>query len=221
MVRHERRQIALDVDDNLGVPLRIDPAERLETAVGAGGLIVPRPPRPAAGFFHSLHDRGRIGGDHHGTKLGRLRPAQNVHDHRLSGDFGERLARQPGRGHAGGNENKNLSHRFQRTGIVLIRVARTAANRLIVRRLPYAGSHSAMNSFEINKILGALLGTCLVLVATHIASGAIFAPETPAKPGYLIEVKAEQPAGGAAAAAPAATPIATLLASASTERGAN
>ena len=78
-----------------------------------------------------------------------------------------------------------------------------------------------MNSFEINKILGALLGTCLVLVATHIASGAIFAPETPAKPGYVIEVKAEQPAGGAAAAAPAATPIATLLASASTERGAN
>jgi cytochrome c len=78
-----------------------------------------------------------------------------------------------------------------------------------------------MNSFEINKILGALLGTCLVLVATHIASGAIFAPETPTKPGYVIEVKAEQPAGGAAAAAPAATPIATLLASASTERGAN
>ncbi len=31
-----------------------------------------------------------------------------------------------------------------------------------------------MNSFEINKILGALLGTCLVLVAMHIASGAIF-----------------------------------------------
>ena len=31
-----------------------------------------------------------------------------------------------------------------------------------------------MNSFEINKILGALLGTCLVLVAVHIASGAIF-----------------------------------------------
>ncbi len=35
-----------------------------------------------------------------------------------------------------------------------------------------------MNSFEINKILGALLGTCLVLVAMHIASGAIFEPET-------------------------------------------
>src|SRR5580704_13119436 len=78
-----------------------------------------------------------------------------------------------------------------------------------------------MNSFEINKFLGALLGTCLVLVATHIAAGAIFAPETPAKPGFIVEVKAEAPAGGEAAKAPAATPIATLLASASADRGAN
>ena len=31
-----------------------------------------------------------------------------------------------------------------------------------------------MNSFELNKILGALLGTCLILVAMHIAAGAIF-----------------------------------------------
>jgi cytochrome c len=77
-----------------------------------------------------------------------------------------------------------------------------------------------MNSFEINKILGALLGTCLVLVAMHIASGAIFTPEPPAKPGYVIEVKQEQPQGGAAQAAPAEAPIETLLASASPERGA-
>jgi cytochrome c len=77
-----------------------------------------------------------------------------------------------------------------------------------------------MNSFEINKILGALLGTCLVLVAMHIASGAIFTPEPPAKPGYIIEVKAEEPQGGAAPAAPAEAPIETLLASASPERGA-
>jgi len=49
-----------------------------------------------------------------------------------------------------------------------------------------------MNSFKLNKILGALLGTCLVLLAVHIASGAIFAPQVPAKPGYVIEVKQEQ-----------------------------
>jgi cytochrome c len=77
-----------------------------------------------------------------------------------------------------------------------------------------------MDSFEINKVLGALLGTCLVLVAMHIASGAIFTPEPPAKPGYVIAVKEEQPAGGAASAAPAEQPIEALLASASADRGA-
>jgi cytochrome c len=74
-----------------------------------------------------------------------------------------------------------------------------------------------MNSFEINKVLGALLGTCLVLVAMHIASGAIFTPEQPAKPGYEIAVKEAPPQGGAA---PAEVPIETLLASASLDRGA-
>ena len=78
-----------------------------------------------------------------------------------------------------------------------------------------------MNSFELNKLLGALLGTCLVLVAMHIAAGAIFTPEKPAKPGYEIAVKGEQPPAGGAPAAPAAVPIANLLASASPERGAD
>jgi cytochrome c len=76
-----------------------------------------------------------------------------------------------------------------------------------------------MDSFEINKILGALLGTCLVLLAVHIASGAIFTPTVPAKPGYEIAAKEEQPAQ-AQAAAPAAQPIETLLASASSDHGA-
>jgi cytochrome c len=45
-----------------------------------------------------------------------------------------------------------------------------------------------MDSFEMNKILGAILGTCLVLVALNIASGAVFAPKAPAKPGFEIAV---------------------------------
>jgi cytochrome c len=78
-----------------------------------------------------------------------------------------------------------------------------------------------MNSFEINKILGAVLGTCLVLLAVHIASGALFTPPVAAKPGYEIAVKEEQPAkAGGEAAAPASQPIENLLASASTEHGA-
>jgi len=76
-----------------------------------------------------------------------------------------------------------------------------------------------MNSFEINKILGALLGTCLFLLAVHIASGAIFTQPVPAKPGYEIAVKQEQP-GKQEAAKPADQPIETLLASASVEHGA-
>ena len=77
-----------------------------------------------------------------------------------------------------------------------------------------------MDSFEINKILGAVLGTCLFLLAVHIASGAIFTPATPAKPGYEIAVKEEQPTAGGGAAAPAKeVPIAQLLASASPQQG--
>ncbi len=75
-----------------------------------------------------------------------------------------------------------------------------------------------MNSFEINKILGALLGTCLVLLALHIVTGAIFSTPAPAKPGYEVVVKEEK--AGETEAKPAEQPIETLLASASVEHGA-
>lgn len=76
-----------------------------------------------------------------------------------------------------------------------------------------------MDSFEMNKFLGALLGTCLVLLAVHIASGAVFAPPVPAKPGYVIEVKQEQSTTPSTQPAPAAVPIENLLASASVQEG--
>lgn len=75
-----------------------------------------------------------------------------------------------------------------------------------------------MDSFELNKILGAVLGTCTALVALHLAAGAIFTPEMPARPGYEIPVTAE-PAAQAPAQEPAAPPIEQLLAAASIERG--
>jgi len=43
-----------------------------------------------------------------------------------------------------------------------------------------------MNSFELNKILGAVLGTCLILLALNIGAGALFAPEKPANPLYAV-----------------------------------
>ena len=45
-----------------------------------------------------------------------------------------------------------------------------------------------MNSFELNKVLGAILGTCLILLALNIGANAIFATPKPAKPGYVIAV---------------------------------
>jgi len=77
-----------------------------------------------------------------------------------------------------------------------------------------------MNSFELNKILGAILGTCLITLALNIGAGAIFSPEKPAKPGYNIAVK-EQGEGekkGGEAKEPE-QPIETLLAKASVEKG--
>jgi cytochrome c len=76
-----------------------------------------------------------------------------------------------------------------------------------------------MDSFEINKIIGAVLFTCLVLLALNISAGAIFSPPKPAKPGY--EIAALEEHGDAKAAAPAPEePIEKLLTTASLERGA-
>jgi cytochrome c len=75
-----------------------------------------------------------------------------------------------------------------------------------------------MDSFEINKIVGALLGTCLFVLALNIAAGAMFSPPKPAKPGYEIAV-VEHPAAGSAATAAPEEPIGKVLASASVEKG--
>jgi cytochrome c len=76
-----------------------------------------------------------------------------------------------------------------------------------------------MDSFELNKILGAILGTCIVLLVTSFTAGAIFSPKMPEKPGYEIAVKEEAAAGKEAAAAPS-EPIEKLLQTASVEKGA-
>jgi cytochrome c len=75
-----------------------------------------------------------------------------------------------------------------------------------------------MDSFELNKILGAVLGTALVLLSLNIAAGAIFSQHPPAKPGYAIAV-VEQPKAGPAAPAAAEDPLPKRLASADIGRG--
>lgn len=75
-----------------------------------------------------------------------------------------------------------------------------------------------MDSFEFNKVAGAVLGTCLVLLVVNITAGSLFSPHQPATQGYNIAVAEEAPAAAAAAPAPS-EPIAVLLAKASTEKG--
>lgn len=75
-----------------------------------------------------------------------------------------------------------------------------------------------MNSFELNKILGAVLATCLVLLSLNIAAGALFTAPHVEKPGFAIAVK-EEPAGGGQPQQQGVPPVETLLASASVEKG--
>jgi cytochrome c len=77
-----------------------------------------------------------------------------------------------------------------------------------------------MDSFELNKIIGAILGTCILLLVTSFAAGAIFSPQLPEKPGFEIAVKEETHEGGAKEAAAPSEPIEKLLQTASVEKGA-
>ena len=76
-----------------------------------------------------------------------------------------------------------------------------------------------MDSFELNKILGAVLATCLILLVTSFAASAIFAPNKAEKPGFEIAVKEEAAGGEKAAAAAPPEPIEKLLQTASIQKG--
>jgi cytochrome c len=76
-----------------------------------------------------------------------------------------------------------------------------------------------LDSFEVNKILGAVLGTLLGVQAVHLMAGAVFTPGIPAKPGYEIAVTEAPAAGQQQPAKAPEVPIEQRLASASPERG--
>ncbi|MCK0197118.1 cytochrome c family protein [Ancylobacter sp. 6x-1] len=77
-----------------------------------------------------------------------------------------------------------------------------------------------MDSFELNKIAGAILGTLTFTLGLSVLSDIIFSPHHAEKPGYEIAVQESSGGSGEAQAATADVPIAELLAKASAERGA-
>lgn len=78
-----------------------------------------------------------------------------------------------------------------------------------------------MDSFEFNKIAGAVLATALVVFGLKELSGIVYHTSAPEKPGFLIEVAeaGATPDATTAAAAPAVS-IGTLLATADATKGA-
>ncbi|CAN0503853.1 unnamed protein product, partial [Phaeothamnion confervicola] len=78
-----------------------------------------------------------------------------------------------------------------------------------------------MDSFELNKVMGAVLGTCLALLSLNILAGTIFATHAPAKPGFEVAVQEEAKPGKPGEAAPAEEPLPVRFASADAGRGEN
>lgn len=75
-----------------------------------------------------------------------------------------------------------------------------------------------MDSFEFNKIAGAILGTLLLVMGLGMVADMIFSHHELETPGYFVEVP-EDGAATEVADAPAEVPIEVLLASASAEKG--
>ena len=179
--------------------LRVDRLERLENAVGAGGMIGARHHGAAAGLLHAGRDRlanrsrprpGRAWRPPRAAARARSSARPAISASGLPGSRVEAMragirmrtsaialpsAVRPGR--SGPRQNAIV-------GWPVIRVARGEENRLFVRRrnggLAWRSLHrarpiasvvtataadqrepEAMDSFELNKILGAVLGTCL------------------------------------------------------------
>ena len=78
-----------------------------------------------------------------------------------------------------------------------------------------------MDSFEFNKIIGALLGTIFFVFSLSLISEAIFAAPVPERPGFAIEATDDAHGGGGGGGeAPAEQSVLPLLAAATPEAGA-
>jgi cytochrome c len=75
-----------------------------------------------------------------------------------------------------------------------------------------------MDSFELNKIIGAILGTLLFVMGVGFLAEAIYEPHG-SGPGYDLPAPAEGEAGDTTTAAPAVADIGTLLAAADPKAG--
>lgn len=76
-----------------------------------------------------------------------------------------------------------------------------------------------MDSFEFNKIAGAILGALLFTLATGVIADVVFSSPKPAKAGYALPTAAAEGEGGGEAKAAPQVPLADLLAKADPKKG--
>jgi len=76
-----------------------------------------------------------------------------------------------------------------------------------------------MDSFQLNKLAGAFLGTVFILMSISLLSDTLFYSPAPEKPGYIVEAAEPAAAAEGEAAGAAEEPIAPLLASADASAG--
>jgi len=77
-----------------------------------------------------------------------------------------------------------------------------------------------MDSFEWNKIAGAVLGTLIFIFVIRLVAESVYEPEVPTKPGYIVQGVTEEAAGSTAAPVEEAMPDwGTVLASADVGAG--
>ncbi len=76
-----------------------------------------------------------------------------------------------------------------------------------------------MNSFELNKVMGAVLGSLLFVMGLSVVSEILYTPHKPAVPGYDLPAPAEGASAGASDQAEQAEPLPVRLASADVAKG--
>jgi cytochrome c len=76
-----------------------------------------------------------------------------------------------------------------------------------------------MDSFEWNKIIGAVLGTALFVFGLKLVGSELFAGENPEKPGYKVEVADAGTGASAGGDAGPKVSLGTLLAKADKDKG--
>ncbi len=76
-----------------------------------------------------------------------------------------------------------------------------------------------MDSFELNKIAGAVLGTLLLVMGLNVISGILFTPKPAGDAGYALPAPQEEAAGAGQQAAAPAEPLPVLLAKADPAKG--